>query len=283
MKNKTVAELRELAKKLGIAGYSKLRKEELLTAIAAARRPAAPKKPPGTTAPARKPATKTAAGAARPGAEKARPATVPAIPGVADEEQRIEGSKFAVAPLGEAAAARAYAEDVDENIEDLGTLAHAPRLSLLAQKPGVLYAYWRLPHGQFARQPGLRLRLGLVHDRAFHPQAEVALNGDQGGWYFHVNEDWHPEAVYLQLGYYDDSGAFIVAIDRGIVRLPRLFAASRYGVNWAVTSGEFSGIREDSGALGNQVPGGWPQGPSSYEHVSSHLMSSRGPRARDRN
>jgi hypothetical protein len=281
MNSKTVAELREIAKKLGITGYSKLRKDELLEAIAAATGASKAKAPTPKPA-AKKAAAKPGAAAAKQKAARAKPETAPAI-GVVDEEQRIEGSKYAIAPHGEPVRGRAYVADIDENIDDLGALAHEPRLTLLPQKPGVLHAYWRLSPGHATRQPGLCLRLGLVHDRDFYVQAEVPVRSDSGSWYFRVDDSWHPEAVYLQIGYYGPDGKFVLAIDRGIVRLPRLFARTRYGVNWALTQEEFEGIRGEAGPLGTQVPAGWPQGPSSYELVSSHLMSSRGTRDKNRN
>jgi hypothetical protein len=73
LRNKTVAELRALAKKMGLAGYSALRKTELVDAVAAASRRRTPSKKAATKkAAAKKPARKTAKAPAKKQSAKPR-------------------------------------------------------------------------------------------------------------------------------------------------------------------------------------------------------------------
>jgi hypothetical protein len=245
MKEMTVKELRERARELGIVGFSKLRKEELLAAITEIESEST------TAAPETEAPVATEASA------------------IADVEQHIEETKYHTG-----APATSYAPDLGEDIDSLPPLRGEPRIVLLAQKPGVLHAYWYVSPGHRANQPDLRLRLGLMYDRDFHVKEEIAIPSDQGTWYFHVDQSWHPATIYVQLGHYDEQGKFIIAIRRGIVRLPRVLDYTGLGVNWALNPEEFERARSTSGMLGSHAPGRWPQGPSSYELVSSHIVSS---------
>ncbi len=247
MSTMTVKELRERARELGITNYSKLRKSDLLSAIAEAE--------------ARTQASAEVAPEQPQAPEPARTAN--------DREQHIEQMKYATG-----VAEHAYAPDLGEDINTLPPLRGEPRIVLLAQKPGVLHVYWHLAPGQLANRPGMRLRLGLVHDQQFHVREEVPLSSERGSWYFHVDESWHPATIYVQLGTYDANGQFVIAIRRGIVRLPRLLELSTLGINWALTAEEFERRRATAGAPGALAAGRWPQGPSSYEFISSHVVSS---------
>jgi hypothetical protein len=247
MAEMTVKELRERARELGITGAGKLRKAELLAAIA-----------------------EMESGSKTVAAESETPASV-VTPAITDVEQHIEETKYSTG-----AAATSYAADLGEDIDSLPVLRGEPRIVLLAQKPGVLHAYWYLRPGYRTDQPDLRLRLGLLYGHDFHTKEEIPLSSDQGSWYFHVDESWHPAAIFVQLGYYDESGKFIIAIRRGIVRLPRLLEYSDLGVNWALNPEEFERARAASDVAGTRAAGQWPRGPSSYDVVSSHLVSSEG-------
>lgn len=245
MNEMTVKELRERARELGIPGFSKLRKAELLAAISEM------ESEPTSAAPETEAPVAVETGA------------------IVDVEQHIEETKYHTG-----APATRFAPDLGEDIDTLPPLRGEPRIVLLAQKPGVLHVYWYLSPGHRENQPDLRLRLGLTYGRDFHVKEEVAIPSDRGSWYFHVDQSWHPATIYVQLGHYDEAGKFIIAIRRGIVRLPRLLDYTGLGVNWALNAEEFERTRTTSGLPGAQAPGGWPQGPSSYEIVSSHIVSS---------
>lgn len=239
MENKTVQELRDLARAQGIKGYSRMRKGELLEALKSAA-PGGPR----TTAP-RKP-----------------PAEVPAPAHDADaEEQAIERAKYVLAPEPAAEAPPEPADDLHEPIDALPPLP-APVLQLLPQKPGVLHAYWSLAP-EDAGRAGLMLRLCQVSPRAARILVEVPLPADSGHWYFHIDPGLPATEVYLQLGHYDPEGRFVTAMDHGIVRVPRLYAAARTDRHWWISDREFERLYLRAGGLKQGDRLGWPGGTSS--------------------
>lgn len=257
MEDKSVKDLREMARDLGISGYSKLRKDELISAIKAAQ---TPKRAAGSKAGSKaKTATptkstksaKTSKQVARADKPTATGASTP-IPETGsvngNEEQRIENAKYVTGTVG-ATRRTQYPPDLGEDIDHLPSLSE-PRLTLLMQKPGVLLASWMLEPGHCARQPGLRLRLGVLADQQFKVSQEVEIDHDQGSYYFHVDPSWPLTEIYLQLGSYEAGGRFAIAIRRGIVRLPRLLALTALGVNWALEETEFESVVAQSGPLG---------------------------------
>lgn len=271
METKTVKELRELARKLGITGYSKLRKDELLAAIKEAARAKPAKKAAASKKAVKKKAAANTGEKAAPAEPAAEAVTRPSLE--ATEEERIESAKFVTTAAGTAAYHGQYPPDLGEDIETLPRLGE-PRLTLLLQKPGVLMAGWHLEPGRTQRDHGLRLRLGVLADQQFHVKQEVPITSDRGNYYFHVDPGWPPSAIYLQLGHYGPNSRFIIAIRRGIVRLPRLFALSSLGVNWALDEAEFERAVKESGPLG-RLPYRAVQGaPSSLEWITSGAPSS---------
>ena len=243
MEDKSVKELREMARDLGITGYSRLRKDELISAIKAAQKPK-------RAAAGRKKASKAGSGRAKPG-KQATPRKPEVAPVAANEEERIENAKYVTGPIS-AARQSPYPPDLGEDIDHLPSLSE-PRLTLLMQKPGVLLASWYLEAGHCARQPGLRLRLGVLANKHFNVAQEVEVDHDQGSFYFHVDPSWPLTEIFLQLGAYEPGGHFGIAIRRGIVRLPRLLSLTALGINWALNESEFESVVAQSGPLG-RVP-----------------------------
>jgi len=250
MEDKSVKVLREMARELGITGYSKLRKDELISELKAAqksRRADAGRKS-GSETGSRKVKKAAATKSTKP-AKATKPVPTVASHTAQNEEQRIENAKFVTGPVG-ATQQTQYPPDLGEDIENLPALSE-PRLTLLMQKPGVLLASWFLSAGQSARQPDLRLRLGVLADKRFNVSQEVEVKQDRGNYYFHVDPSWPPYEIYLQVGYYEASGRFAIAIHRGIVRLPRLLAMTALGVNWGLDEAEFEQVVNRSGPLGH--------------------------------
>lgn len=268
MEKLSVKALRELARELGLTGYSKLRKEELLARLKKTRanNKSAAKTATGKSA---KPAKggKAAGKKADRTAEADKPTRLTA--GGETEEQRIESSKYFFSQTH-----NQYPLDLGEDIDHLPALAE-PRLALLSQKPGVVQASWYLQPDLRTRQPGLRLRLGLMANRRFQVLQEVDVTTDHGTYYFHVDPAWPHDAIFLQLGFVDAGGRFVIAIPRGIVRLPHLLALTSLGVNWALEEEEFDRAVAQSGALA-RTPSGRPLGaPSSREWITSGGMAGR--------
>jgi len=254
MEDKSVKTLREMARELGITGYSKLRKDELISELKAAQksRPAAAGGKSGSKAgngKVKKATPAKTAQSAKSAKAAAKPAPAVAGPPAQNEEQRIENAKYVTGPVG-ATQQTQYPPDLGEDIDNLPVLSE-PRLTLLMQKPGVLLASWFLSPGQSARQPDLRLRLGVLDDKRFNISQEVEVKQDRGHYYFHVDPSWPPYEIYLQLGYYEPGGRFAIAIHRGIVRLPRLLAMTALGVNWGLDEAEFEQVVTRSGPLGH--------------------------------
>ncbi len=280
MDTNTVKELREIARDLGITGFSKMRKEELLAAIKKAK----PKKKAATKSPKTKKAAKVkkakkkiTKGKVRKTVMSAEPVakTVKREPTEETDEERIESAKFITTIAGTAAYHSQYPPDLGEDIDTLPPLPE-PRLTFLMQKPGVVATNWHLESGRTQQDKDLRLRLGVLADQQFHIEQEVQVNTDRGSHYFHIDPSWPPAVIYLQLGHYDQNGRFVIAIRRGTVRLPRLFIQSSLGVNWALEQEEFEREVITSGPLGSWPQHAIPGAPSSHEWITSGAITSSG-------
>lgn len=212
MQNKTVQELRILARGIGITGYTRMRKNELIEAIRKAHAAKVPSEAPVHS-----------------GARAAVPA---------DEEQRVKGAKYATTPPGTPTPGSEFSAELHEDIDTLRP-ASGPQLSLLPQKPGLFHAYWSLAPGQLQRQPGLHLRLCAIGSDCAQLLEEVPLPADQGHWYFHTDPTLVTSEIYLQLGHYRNDDDFVTAIRHGTVRIPRLTASSRTDRNWWISDEEF--------------------------------------------
>ncbi len=273
METKTIHELRALARELGLKGYSKLRKKELVELIIKTQkrisdklrsiipsaaepqeiepgetraRPGEPEIPPPMEMPT------PPAGAGRAPAEGEGPVEFPRI---ATEEERVENAKYSVAPPGVRWATHVLPPDLGEDIERLP--AHGePTVYLLPQKPGILHTYWRLEPGSLARQPNLKFRLCTLRDGALQVVQEMALPGDEGHWYLHVPETLSDTEVYLQVGYERDGG-FISAIRRGIARIASLYASERTDRSWWISEEQFREMYVRAGGFAAGPKLGW--------------------------
>ncbi|WP_096360279.1 DUF4912 domain-containing protein [Sulfuricaulis limicola] len=282
MPTKNLKELRALARSRGLRGYSKLSRRELekLLSLGGMQTPAAAEKTakPATTTPVVKVKAKSASPrvksapvrvakktlpAAKITPPKARPA--PALTPQwewagdvqrqsADEEQ-IESAKYAVVPPG-SAAPRAEAMDLNEDIDNLPPVAEAT-LCLLPQKPGVLHGYWVLPPDSAARAQSFRLRLGRIASDVFEIIDEIPVSRERGRWYFHVDESTDMGEVYLQLGYYEPDGRFVIATRRGIARIPSLHASNRTDRLWWVSEEQFRAMYRRAGGRVHGSRLGW--------------------------
>ncbi len=263
MRDKTLKELRTIARKQGRSGYSGLRKDELLRLLTRKRPKSAKKgaKPKPAAKPARaKPVvSRSAKRRAAPG-KRATPAARPrtagatarkprrAAPGAAAARARKAADRTDTKRDGQASPAIMpasldlpvpfVAADLGEDIESLPPLPDA-LLGLLPQKPGILHGYWALEPGTLRRRPDLRIRLCRIRDRILDVLDEIPLPSDSGRWYFHVGDLAAETQLYAQLGYYGEGKAFITAIDRGIARLPSSHASAHTDADWWISEEEF--------------------------------------------
>lgn len=273
MPTKNLKELRALARSRGLRGYSKLSHRELETLLAAGdiQKPAAAEKT--TKASQASPVVKAKSKSASPRAKsspartkKAQPAaetasrtTPPAPPPAltpkwewagdvqrqATDEEQIESAKYAVVPPG-TAVPRVETADLNEDIDNPPPVTEST-LCLLPQKPGVLHGYWVLPPDPVPRARSFKLRLGRIARDVFEIIDEIALPRERGQWYFHVDESADMGEVYLQLGYYEPDGRFVIATRRGIARIPSLYASSRTDRLWWVSEEQFRAMYRRAG------------------------------------
>lgn len=265
MTTKTLKQLRELAKKAGVKGYSKLAKPDLekklsrqaaSSAKAASTPPAAKSNPKAATKPPA-PRKKTAPGAAStPRATMATRAPTPVDPnhvwwqppapatGDNGTEQRIESAKYGSGSSSDATAPPPPLTDLGEDIDRLPNL-HRSTLVLLPQKPGVLHAYWSLPPGA-TREPSLQLRLCRAANGELDVQHEATVSAARGHFYFSVPDDFASHEAVVQLGYYRGK-KFVSAIDRGVARIPSLYASARTDRWWWISEADFRRMYLSSG------------------------------------
>jgi hypothetical protein len=283
LENKTVSALRTMAGKLDLSGYSRMRKDELIKAIGKANKKKVKSKTKkklvkksakmtrATPQIKSKKPVKASRKQAKPeaGAVKSKTAaTLPQPPAlrivISDEEQRVEDAKYVTARPGTPPPTD-FVDDLGENLDKLPPL-NGPRLTLLPQKPGVFHAHWALASGHLAKQPGLRLRLSSLSRDTITLLEEISLPADQGYWYFQTNPALDASKVYLQLGFYNENSKFVTAIERGIVRIPRLAASPHTDQRWWISEKEF---RQLYLAAGGRMEGDsllWPTNNQSSWH-----------------
>lgn len=268
MKTETIEALRALAKQLGLTGYSKLRKPELLRLIASQKHKTDKKsvtKSQGTAArtvtlpkKSRRTPGKTA------GATPAKPSPVssvaPAPLTAAEAEQQVESAKYAFALPG--TREPAYTADLGEDIECLPAIRE-PLLCLLPQKPGVLHGYWVLPATPLDKEQSVRLRLATYAGDRLAILGEHPLPAERGHWYFHVEDSVELGTVYLQLGRYQPDGEFISVLEHGVVHLPSLYASTHTDRRWWVNDAQFRDMYRRAGGLERGRQLGWAGSASS--------------------
>jgi hypothetical protein len=267
MKSKTLEALRALAKRLGLTGYSKLRKDELLKLIARQERKAGAKvakpKPAKRTTTVQKQPRQTQKKAPRGVRAKPLPTarTTPRTP-ASDAEQQVESAKYAFAPPGTGVPEPVYAADLGEDIERLPEIRES-LLCLLPQKPGVLHGYWVLPPAMLATQQSIRLRLARYAGDRLAILGEHPIPTERGHWYFQVAENIELSAVYLQLGRYQPNGEFVSIIQRGIARIPSLYASTKTDRRWWVDDQQFRAMYRRTGGVERGTQLGWAGSASS--------------------
>jgi hypothetical protein len=280
MKADTTEALRALAKKLGLTGYSRLRKDELIKLIARQQRKVGAKssatKPHSAAsrkAPTPKKSNRIPASTRASPAERSPVSNVPSTPQmVAEAEQRVESAKYAFALPG--APEPTYAADLGEDIDRL-PLLHEPRLCLLPQKPGVLHGYWALPSASLIAGQSTRLRLAAHDGDRLTILGEHPVPTERGHWYFQIREDVELGTIYLQLGRYQSDGEFVSIIQRGIARIPSLYASTQTDRRWWVSDAQFRAMYRRAGGRERDTRLGWagstssPSGPLAWPGSSS--------------
>ncbi len=263
MQQKTLDQLRAMARSAGLRGYSGLRKNQLIELLN--KHKARPSATVVKRASAPKKSAKSKTIPKVPVQQSDTPATGAAalfsfsFADVANVEERIENAKFETGQRGNVYGV-AIASDLHEDIDRLPA-ANESVLCLLPQKPGVVHAYWVLQHGAPTKQ--LRLRLCRVANDAIELLDETSIPSERGHWYFHIPEAAEPGSFFAQLGSYDATGKFVSAIRRSIARIPSLYASQRIDRSWWISDKEFSAMYARAGGALRGARLFWPGAGSS--------------------
>jgi hypothetical protein len=260
---KTLDELRALARTAGLRGYSGLRKKQLIELLVKQKAPfaksnAAKEKTADSRGVRAKPAKSRVTSITRAKTSAEKPIT-PAANRSPITEEHIESTKFQMGPPN-TAARHAYTSSLHEDIERLPAPTES-MLCLLPQKPGVVHAYWTLQDG--APSKPLKLRLCYAAADSMALLEEVDIKGDSGHWYFSVPEAAELGSVIGHLGYYDGQGKFVTAIQRGIARIPALYASAQTDAAWWFSDDDFRAMYERTGGVTRGKKLRWSESASS--------------------
>ena len=245
---KTVQELRTLAKSIGLTKYSKLAKAQLLRLIAAA-------SPPARTA-----STKTAIKTSKKKPAAQRRAQVRANPADASPAMRkpragtqlaprVAASKVRVARSAVVTPTPGSGRNVAATYSETSPLPPpaAPMLTLRGQQPGVLHVAWSIDPARSMPLPFLRLRILKVSAGDAGVIDEVSLPHLQGSRYFHITTEFDDCPLRAEIGYQSSDGRFIVMRQHTQIRLPSRLAAGRGDPQWWISKADFRELYLRSG------------------------------------
>ena len=246
---RTREELGEAARRLGLSGVGRLRKEELARRIHAALKKAAragrakqPSPPPAKKA-RTAPAPRRVAGArTRPGKKREEPEAETGARSKFDLGSRVPERPAAHIPWG-------YGQD---------------RITTLPVDPRRLYAYWevrdeaieaaRAGLGRGGRDAWLNLRVYDITGRIFdgtnaHSYFDVKVDRHTRQWFFDIGKPTSTHCVEIGLKSYE--GYFVKIARSGRVDLPR-------AEPWGPGPVEWLSVHEITGELAPAVPGATP-------------------------
>ncbi len=228
---RTMDELADLAKKKGIVGFARMRKDELVAKLLVCYRRAAKAREHATNgkAPAR-------VGTNGKGHVRSRP-QIAAARDTSTEEQ-IERSKFDVG---------VPTKDLSAKVpKDLPGGYGKDRIVIMVRDPFWLHAYWEMTRQAVRRaeaalgqdwhgaKPILRVLDVTSHDTtnsAEMPVNDVEIHGGCSNWYLEVQNP--PRAYRVDIGYRARSGQFYVLARSNIVTTPRAGISDHIDENWA--------------------------------------------------
>ncbi len=234
---KTVQELRDLAKSLGLTKYSKLTKAQLLRLIAAA-------PPPAATRAAAKTPKKQKAARGGTGTKTRSPGTAPE----AHKPRALGRQAPAVTIGGITATTGEHDMPAHAKTPPLPVRA-APMLTLRGQQPGVLHAAWSIDPARSMPLPYLRLRILTAGADSSTLLDEIPLPDLQGSRYFHLATQSGDTPLRAEIGYHSSDGRFIVMQSHTDIRLPSRQAAGHGDPQWWISEADFRELYVRSGGL----------------------------------
>lgn len=294
LKNLTVKDLAQLAKRKGVVGWHSMRKKELIKALSAvakqkqkspSRRAAANTKSVNRTIRSRStkstPRGRTAP-KLRKGSSNSKPAR-PKSPSVIRRLREARNKQDRIKNLARPKRSRK------------GTGPAKDRLVVMVRDPYWLHAYWDLTHQSVQRAEAALgqdwhnarpvLRLSQVAGTQGNSAAETVLrhieiHGGVNNWYIDVQDP--PKSYRVEIGYLADHDKFFALARSNIVTTPRAGAADAIDENWRDVAENFEKIYAING-------GDEPGGPSHelqelFEEqlrrpMGSPMMNRYGPRA----
>jgi hypothetical protein len=216
----TKKELADLARSKGIAGWHRMRKEELIEALAPAKKAKARRQPATSSRP-------------RPQAAAARNTS-----GNGSPEERVESSKFDVG---------VPTKDLSAKVpRDLPAGYGKDRIVVMVRDPYWLHAYWELTRGAIQRseaalgqewhtaRPILRLLDVSSQDTTSTSESilrDIDIHGGCNNWYIDVSNP--PRSFRVDIGYLARSGRFYVLARSNVVCTPRAGVSDIIDENWA--------------------------------------------------
>lgn len=246
---RTREELGEAARKLGLAGVGRLRKEDLARRIHAALKKAAPRAGKASPAPAKK---------ARPAPAARRAPKAPARPRKKREEPEPETGARSKFDLG--------GRVPEPRSEHIPWGYGQDRITILPVDPRRLFAYWevrdesieaaRQALGRGGRDAWLNLRVYDITGRIFdgtnaHGYFDVKVDRHTRQWFFDIGKPTSTHCVEVGLKSYE--GYFAKVARSGRVEFPR-------AEPWGPGPVEWLSVHEVTGEVGVPVPGA-PPGP----------------------
>jgi len=239
LNDKTMTELRALARIRGLRGYSKLRKRDLMKLLQNSRSANAPgdPKPSKRSQPRSDRKTHLLAPAPRPGPPALEPGSLaPNIDNAQNRpDPRADRTKFSPGPAAPGARRPVHRADNSDPITSRPAL-HAPRLVALPQKPGILHVYWRLPEDPVAE---LRLRIVRIDRGGDGIVSEIIPMTAEGNAYIQVPETADMVEYRAELGRNCGEGNFDLVVPSVVTRTPRNEPSIDGDTRWWISGEEF--------------------------------------------
>jgi hypothetical protein len=219
LQGRSKKELAEMARDRGITGWHRMRKEELIAALAG---------------PPRKPSRKKQAKSPRPRTQAA--AARNTTNGSAEEQ--IESAKYDVG---------VPTKDLSAKVpKDLPQGYGKDRIVAMVRDPYWIHTYWELTRQAIQRaeaalgqewhssKPILRILDVSSHDTSSTSEAwvrDIDIHGGCNNWYIDVQNP--PRAFRIDIGYLAKSGRFYVLARSNVVSTPRAGVSDVIDENWA--------------------------------------------------
>jgi hypothetical protein len=221
--------LADMARKRGIAGWHRMRKEELLAAL----RPQPRRRKTGRVATKARPAVH--ANGVRP---RAQPAAARNTSGNGSGEETVESSKYDVG---------VPTKDLSAKVpKDLPGGYGKDRIVVMVRDPYWLHAYWELTRHAIQRaeaalgqewhgaRPILRLLDVSSQDTTSTAESilrDIDIHGGCNNWYIDVSSP--PRSFRVDIGYLAKSGRFYILARSNVVSTPRAGVSDVIDENWA--------------------------------------------------